>query len=79
MLLKKGSRGPEVKEWQKVIGTPADGIFGAGTEKLTIEWQKKNGLVADGIVGPATWEAAGIDTDSSASTTAEDTAYDKDD
>ena len=79
MLLKKGSRGPEVKEWQKVIGTSADGIFGAGTEKLTIEWQKKNGLVADGIVGPATWEVAGIDTDSSASTSAEDTAYDKDD
>ena len=79
MLLKKGSRGPEVKEWQKVIGTSADGIFGAGTEKLTIEWQKKNGLVADGIVGPATWEVAGIDTDLSASTSAEDTAYDKDD
>ena len=29
MLLKRGSRGLEVKEWQKVIGTPADGIFGA--------------------------------------------------
>ena len=73
MLLKKGSRGPEVKEWQKVIGTSADGIFGAGTEKLTIAWQKKNGLTADGIVGPATWEAAGIDTDSAAS--AEETEY----
>jgi N-acetyl-anhydromuramyl-L-alanine amidase AmpD len=69
MLLKKGSRGSEVKEWQKVIGTSADGIFGAGTEKLTIAWQKKNGLTADGIVGPATWEAAGIDTDSAESAT----------
>jgi len=69
MLLKKGSRGSEVKEWQKVIGTPADGVFGAGTEKLTIAWQKKNGLTADGIVGPATWEAAGIDTDSADSAT----------
>tara|TARA_R110001632_G_scaffold221172_1_gene351514 strand:+ start:853 stop:1770 length:918 start_codon:yes stop_codon:yes gene_type:complete len=69
MLLKKGSRGSEVKEWQKVIGTPADGIFGAGTEKLTIAWQKKNGLTADGVVGPATWEAAGIDTDSADSAT----------
>ena len=73
MLLKKGSRGPEVKEWQKVIGTSADGIFGAGTEKLTIAWQKKNGLTADGIVGPATWEAAGIDTDSADA--AEETEY----
>ena len=69
MLLKKGSRGSEVKEWQKVISTPADGIFGAGTEKLTIAWQKKNGLTADGVVGPATWEAAGIDTDSADSAT----------
>ncbi len=73
MLLKKGSRGPEVKEWQKVIGTSADGIFGAGTEKLTIAWQKKNGLTADAIVGPATWEAAGIDTDSADA--AEETEY----
>ena len=78
MLLRKGSKGAEVKERQKVIGTAADGIFGANTEKLTIEWQKKKGLVADGIVGPATWEAAGIDTDQSNNTTAEDTAYDKD-
>ena len=73
MLLKKGSKGAEVKEWQKVIGTAADGIFGANTEKLTIEWQKANGLVADGIVGPATWEAAGIDTDSADA--AEETEY----
>ena len=73
MLLKKGSKGAEVKEWQKVIGTAADGIFGANTEKLTIEWQKANGLAADGIVGPATWEAAGIDTDSADA--AEETEY----
>tara|TARA_R110000744_G_C19361746_1_gene561479 strand:+ start:1833 stop:2792 length:960 start_codon:yes stop_codon:yes gene_type:complete len=78
MLLKKGSKGLEVKDWQKVIGTAADGIFGAGTERLTIEWQKKNGLTADGIVGRATWEAAGVDTDDTKNTTAEDTAYDKD-
>lgn len=73
MFLKKGSRGPEVKKWQKIVGTTADGIFGPGTEKLTIEWQKANGLVADGIVGPATWEASGIDTDSSEA--AEETEY----
>jgi len=73
MLLKKGSKGAELKEWQKVIGTAADGIFGANTEKLTIEWQKANGLAADGIVGPATWEAAGIDTDSADA--AEETEY----
>ena len=64
MLLKKGDLGHYVKEWQKVIGTPADGAFGPNTEKLTIAWQKKHGLVADGIVGRNTWEAAGIDTDS---------------
>jgi len=57
-LLKKGSKGEDVKVWQKVIKTTPDGIFGSNTEKLTIDWQKANGLVADGIVGNATWEAA---------------------
>jgi hypothetical protein len=62
MLLKKGSRGKEVKELQEFLGIKADGIFGRGTESAVKNWQSKNGLTVDGIVGPATWNAMGIAT-----------------
>ncbi len=55
MLLKKGSKGDDVKSVQKVVGVTADGDFGPGTEKAVIAWQAAHGLSADGIVGPATW------------------------
>lgn len=62
MILRKGTRGNEVKQLQEFLDTSADGIFGSGTEKSVKEWQSKNGLIADGIVGPATWDAMGIAT-----------------
>jgi len=65
MLLKKGSKGEQVKELQKALGIAADGMFGPGTEKSVISFQKANGLTADGIVGQKTWEVLGIDTDQS--------------
>ena len=55
MLLKKGSKGDDVKKLQTKLGTTSDGNFGPGTEKLVKEWQTKNGLTADGIVGDGTW------------------------
>lgn len=57
-LLRRGSRGPEVAIWQRIIGVEADGIFGAETEAITRRWQKEHKLMADGIVGPLTWSAA---------------------
>lgn len=54
-VVKRGSTGTAVKEIQRLIGvSPADGIFGPGTEAAVKAWQAKNGLTADGIVGPAT-------------------------
>ena len=53
--IRKGSRGPLVAEVQEKLDiSPADGIFGPGTEKIVKNWQSSNGLVADGIVGPKT-------------------------
>ncbi len=64
-MLRRGSKGEEVKELQKFLGIPADGIFGPRTEKSVKEWQSKNGLVVDGIVGPSTRNRMGfISTDS---------------
>ena len=55
MLLKKGSKGEEVKKLQTKLGIVPDGDFGPGTESKVKEWQAANGLTADGIVGPGTW------------------------
>lgn len=55
-VLKKGSRGEEVKKLQKLLNLYADGIFGPLTEERVKEFQKANGLIADGIVGDKTWE-----------------------
>lgn len=53
--IRKGSRGPLVAEVQEKLDiSPADGIFGPGTEKIVKHWQSSNGLKADGIVGPKT-------------------------
>jgi putative chitinase len=53
--IRKGSRGPLVAEVQEKLNiSPADGIFGPGTERIVKEWQSSQGLVADGIVGPKT-------------------------
>jgi peptidoglycan hydrolase-like protein with peptidoglycan-binding domain len=52
------SRGPDVVEWQKVIGVTADGIFGPATDAATRVFQRQKLLKVDGIVGPNSWKAA---------------------
>lgn len=54
VLLRKGSRGAQVKKLQEGLGIAADGIFGAGTAAKVAEFQSANGLAADGMAGPAT-------------------------
>ena len=60
MLLKLGSKGPEVVKLQTALGITADGNFGPGTEKVLKEWQAKTGLTADGIAGAATFQKLGL-------------------
>jgi len=57
MILRKGSKGQQVKELQEFLGIPADGHFGSQTEKAVVLWQNENNLIGDGVVGPKTWEA----------------------
>ena len=52
--LKLGSKGEAVKRVQTALGLPADGNFGASTDRAVKEFQKKNGLPAQGIVGEQT-------------------------
>lgn len=62
MIIRKGSRGSQVKLIQEFLEISADGIFGSGTEAAVKAWQSENGLTADGIVGPKTWDAMGLAT-----------------
>lgn len=59
-MLKKGSRGTEVRKLQEQLNKlgynagAVDGIFGSCTESAVKAFQRANGLAVDGIVGPKT-------------------------
>lgn len=55
MILKKGSKGDDVKRIQKILGLTPDGDFGPKTEIAVKQFQLKNGITPDGIVGPVTY------------------------
>jgi spore germination protein YaaH len=61
--LRRGARGPEVRELQQLLINwgynpgPADGVFGIKTEQAVLQFQRDRALSADGIVGPKTWQA----------------------
>ena len=64
-MLKKGSKGEEVKELQRRLimegyncgSSGADGDFGEGTYNAVKRFQQEVGLTPDGIVGDQTWKA----------------------
>lgn len=76
MILKRGSKGREVKNLQQYLnsngyvisklgpGSPGNETenFGPGTHSAVTKWQKANGLKDDGIVGPITWNTMGLAT-----------------
>lgn len=73
--LRKGSKGSDVTELQKLLNQNGyslaeDGSFGAKTLAAVKDYQQKNGLAVDGIVGTNTWGAL---TKASSSATAEPT------
>jgi len=67
-VLRRGSSGAAVRDWQRFIGVVTDGVFGPITEQETILWQGKHKdvvtgepLKIDGVVGPKTWAAAEVE------------------
>jgi LAS superfamily LD-carboxypeptidase LdcB len=56
-ILKKGSKGENVKKVQRTIKTTVDGDFGPQTEKAVKAWQKARGLAVTGVVDAKTWKA----------------------
>ena len=56
-LLKRGSKGNDVKAVQNALKIDADGIFGVITEFAVKAFQRDHNLVVDGIVGQHTWDA----------------------
>jgi peptidoglycan hydrolase-like protein with peptidoglycan-binding domain len=58
--LKKGARGKRVRQLQRALGIPADGIFGKGTKRAVKRYQRRRGLFVDGIAGSQTLAALGV-------------------
>jgi peptidoglycan hydrolase-like protein with peptidoglycan-binding domain len=54
-VLVQGSTGPEVALAQKVVGVPADGIFGPMTLAALKRWQAANRVPVTGKLDAATW------------------------
>jgi peptidoglycan hydrolase-like protein with peptidoglycan-binding domain len=42
---------------QRILGVPADGLYGPVTARATRSYQLAHGLVADGLIGVNTWRA----------------------
>lgn len=52
--LRKGMKGEDVKELQKLLNITQDGDFGLKTKEAVKDFQRNYGLYVDGVVGPET-------------------------
>ena len=56
-ILRRGSKGAEVKDLQNALKIKGDGDFGPATERAVKAFQLQRGIEADGVVGFYTWKA----------------------
>lgn len=49
-----GSTGDKVRDIQKVVGVPQDGVYGPQTQAAVRQWQTNLNVPADGVWGPLT-------------------------
>ena len=54
-VLRRGSKGTDVRRLQEFLGIKVDGDFGPQTESAVRSYQRSRGLKVDGVVGPQTW------------------------
>lgn len=54
-MIKEGSKGPDVKRLQNLLGLKPDGVFGPVTKKAVIRFQLGANLTSNGIVNNETW------------------------
>jgi Transglycosylase-like domain/Putative peptidoglycan binding domain len=60
VIVERGDRGPAVRNIQRALGIPADGVFGPLTERAVRRFQRSRALLVDGVVGPQTRQALGL-------------------
>lgn len=63
-LLRRGSRGPAVRQLQRALRNlgyllETDGLFGPMTESCVLSFQGTHGIPHSGCTTPATWAALG--------------------
>ena len=57
-VLERGSSGPLVVLWQRIVGAGDDGLFGDKTRDATRAWQAQRGLPVTGRVALSCWIVA---------------------
>jgi putative chitinase len=53
-VLRRGMTGDDVRRVQRVLGVPADGVFGSNTANALRNWQRSNGIPVSDVVDAAT-------------------------